>query len=67
MNAELSRGGFPGWLVNQKAHARTDDPAYLAAVDEWMTRIDAIVARHQIDGKGIAVRSSSIRSRTSCR
>lgn len=49
VNAELSRGGFPGWLVNQRARARTDDPAYLAAVDEWMTRIDAIVAKHQIN------------------
>ena len=26
VNAELSRGGFPGWLVNQRAKARTDDP-----------------------------------------
>jgi len=49
VNAELSRGGFPGWLVNQRARARTDDPAYLAAVDEWLTRIDAIVAKHQIN------------------
>jgi beta-galactosidase GanA len=52
VNAELARGGFPGWLVNQKGVARSDDPAYLAAVDEWMTRIDAIVARHQINGDG---------------
>ncbi|WP_088184874.1 glycoside hydrolase family 35 protein [Sphingobium sp. Z007] len=49
VNAELSRGGFPGWLVNQRARARTDDPAYLAAVDEWLTRIDAIIAKHQIN------------------
>lgn len=49
VNAELSRGGFPGWLVNQRGRARTDDPAYLAAVDEWMTRIDAIIAKHQIN------------------
>ncbi|SER73186.1 glycoside hydrolase family 35 protein [Sphingobium sp. YR768] len=49
VNAELSRGGFPGWLVNQRARARTDDPAYLAAVDEWLTHIHAIVAKHQIN------------------
>ena len=60
VNAELSRGGFPGWLVNQKARARTDDPAYLAAVDEWMTRIDAIVARHQINGDGKGHRGTVI-------
>ena len=52
VNAELSRGGFPGWLVNQRARARTDDPAYLAAVDEWLTHINAIIARHQINGDG---------------
>jgi len=54
VNAELSRGGFPGWLVNQRGRARTDDPAYMAAADEWLTKIDAIIARHQInaDAKG---------------
>jgi len=50
VNAELSRGGFPGWLNNQKARARTDDPDYLKAADEWLAAIDAIVARHQING-----------------
>ena len=48
VNAELSRGGFPGWLVNQSGRARTDDPAYLAASDEWLTKINAIIARHQL-------------------
>ncbi|MCU6453996.1 beta-galactosidase [Sphingomonas sp. A2-49] len=52
VNAELSRGGFPGWLVNQRGRARTDDPAYMAAADEWLSRIDAIIARHQINGDG---------------
>jgi beta-galactosidase GanA len=47
VNAELSGGGFPGWMFRNRAEARTDDPAYLAAADEWMTQIDAIVARHQ--------------------
>ena len=52
VNAELSRGGFPGWLVNQRARARTDDPDYLAAVDEWLSQINPIIARHQINGDG---------------
>lgn len=51
-NAELTRGGFPGWLVNQRAPSRTDSPDYLAAADEWMTQINAIIARHQINGDG---------------
>ena len=50
VNAELSRGGFPGWLVNQRATARTDDPEYLAAADAWLTAIDPIIARHQLGG-----------------
>lgn len=52
VNAELTRGGFPGWLVNQRARARTDAPEYLEAADEWLTEINRIVARHQINGDG---------------
>ena len=53
VNAELTRGGYPGWLVRQKAHARTDDPDYLAAADDWLAHINAIIARHQYsDGRG---------------
>ncbi|RDE07217.1 glycoside hydrolase family 35 protein [Sphingomonas aracearum] len=55
VNAELSRGGFPGWLVNQRARARTDDPAYLAAVDEWLDQINPIIARHQINNGGSVI------------
>ncbi|WP_420143692.1 glycoside hydrolase family 35 protein [Sphingobium sp.] len=49
VNAELSRGGFPGWLVNQRARARTDDPDYLKAADEWLSHINPIIAKHQIN------------------
>lgn len=53
VNAELTGGGYPGWMFRNKAEARTDDPVYLAAADEWMTQINAIIARHQItDGGG---------------
>lgn len=56
VNAELSRGGFPGWLVNQSARARTDHPDYLAASDEWLSKINPIIARHQINnGKGTVI------------
>jgi beta-galactosidase GanA len=56
VNAELTRGGYPGWLVNQRARARTDDPEYLEAVDEWLTRVHSIIARHQInDRKGTVI------------
>lgn len=47
INAETSAGGFPGWLTTQAGKARSDAPDYLAAADEWLTHIDAILARHQ--------------------
>jgi len=52
VNAELTRGGFPGWLVNQRAKARTDAPEYMEAADEWLTQVHKIIARHQINGDG---------------
>jgi len=53
INAEVDSGGFPGWLTTQKGRARSTDADYLAASDEWLTRIDAILARHQLtDGGG---------------
>jgi beta-galactosidase GanA len=47
INGETNAGGFPGWLTTQAGKARSDASDYLAAVDEWLTRIDAILARHQ--------------------
>jgi beta-galactosidase GanA len=53
INGEVNAGGFPGWLTATTAVARTNDPVYLAAADQWMTAIDAILARHQVtDGSG---------------
>ena len=52
VNAELTSGGFPSWLANQKAKARTDAPEYLEAVDEWYAHINPILARHQITNGG---------------
>ena len=56
VNAELTRGGFPGWLVNQQARARTDAPEYVTAADEWLTQINAVIARHQLTtGQGTVI------------
>ncbi|MET0981561.1 MAG: beta-galactosidase [Telluria sp.] len=52
INSELSGGGYPGWMFRSRAEARTDDPVYLAAVDEWMTQVNAIIARHQVTTGG---------------
>ncbi|MEU6254203.1 beta-galactosidase [Streptomyces sp. NPDC047043] len=46
INAEIDGGGFPGWLTATKGSARTADPTYLSYVDEWLTQVNAIVARH---------------------
>ncbi len=56
INGELDAGGFPGWLLTQAGRARTDAPDYLAAVDEWLTHIDAVIARHQYsNGTGAVI------------
>jgi hypothetical protein len=53
INGELNAGGFPGWLTRTAAVARTDDPVYLGYADEWLSAIDAVLARHQLtDGGG---------------
>ncbi|USI72219.1 beta-galactosidase [Sphingomonas morindae] len=50
INAEVDSGGFPLWFTTRPLANRSPDPAYLAAADEWLTQIDRIIARHQIDG-----------------
>jgi len=52
VNGELTAGGFPGWLLRQRVEARTDAAEYQAATDEWMTQINAILARHQLTNGG---------------
>ncbi|WP_432584697.1 beta-galactosidase [Streptomyces sp. HD1123-B1] len=53
INAETDGGGFPGYLTTQKGKARTTAPDYLKSVDEWLSKIDPIIARHQLsEGKG---------------
>lgn len=46
INAEVDAGGFPGWLTATKGTARTSDPTYLSYVDEWLSAVNRIAARH---------------------
>ncbi|MFF9182559.1 glycoside hydrolase family 35 protein [Streptomyces misionensis] len=46
INAEVDGGGFPGWLTATKGRARSDDPEYLAHVDEWLTQVNRIARKH---------------------
>ncbi|MFI8945455.1 beta-galactosidase [Streptomyces sp. NPDC053750] len=47
IGADVDAGGLPGWLTAAEGRARTTDPAYLRHADEWLTRVNAIAARHQ--------------------
>ncbi|WP_433730639.1 beta-galactosidase [Actinoplanes sp. CA-051413] len=56
INAEVDAGGYPGWLTTQAGKARTDAPDHLAAADEWLTAVDAVIKRHQLtDGTGTVI------------
>src|SRR4051794_2251553 len=48
INAEVDGGGFPGWLTTKPGTARTNNATYLSYVDQYMTAIDQIIARHQV-------------------
>jgi beta-galactosidase GanA len=56
INAEVDGGGFPAWLGTMPGRDRSNDPTYLAAADEWMSRINKILARHQLtNGTGTVI------------
>jgi beta-galactosidase GanA len=48
INAEVDAGGYPGWLTTKAGTARSNNATYLSYVDEYLTHIDAILARHQV-------------------
>ncbi|KAJ6787324.1 hypothetical protein PWT90_09298 [Aphanocladium album] len=52
INAEVSGGGYPGWLQRIKGTLRTDAPDYLSATDNYMANIGAIIAKAQITNGG---------------
>ena len=56
INAEVDGGGFPGWLSTTAGTTRTSSPEYLKYSDQWQTRIDRILARHQLtNGTGSVI------------
>src|SRR4051812_1818260 len=48
INAEVDAGGFPGWLTRMPGTARTNNATYMSYVDQYLTAIDAVIARHQV-------------------
>lgn len=56
VNAETEGGGLPAWLATEAGKPRSTAPDYTAAYREWVTHIDAILARHQLtDGRGTVI------------
>ncbi|MEU6092836.1 beta-galactosidase [Streptomyces sp. NPDC047085] len=56
INAEVDSGGLPGWMTTKAGQNRSDDPNFLKYADEWLTRIDRIIARHQLtNGTGSVI------------
>ncbi|HEY0531882.1 MAG TPA: beta-galactosidase [Actinoplanes sp.] len=56
INAEVDGGGLPGWLTTKDEQNRSDDPKFLSYADEWLGRIDKILARHQLtNGTGTVI------------
>ncbi|KAH8662000.1 glycoside hydrolase superfamily [Xylariales sp. PMI_506] len=52
INAEVSFGGFPGWMQRVKGRLRTSDADYLAATNNYAAHINAIIAKAQITNGG---------------
>ncbi|KAJ5147104.1 hypothetical protein N7526_000456 [Penicillium atrosanguineum] len=52
INAEVSGGGFPGWLQRINATLRTSDPEYLKATDNYMSHVSSTIAKAQITNGG---------------
>lgn len=46
INAEVSGGGFPGWLARDVAIERT--PSFLPLTENYVKKIGAIIAKAQI-------------------
>ncbi|MBZ6091220.1 beta-galactosidase [Streptomyces olivaceus] len=47
IGADVDAGGLPGWLTATGGRGGATDREYLRHADEWLRRVDAIVARHQ--------------------
>ncbi|KAK4938249.1 hypothetical protein LTR66_015108, partial [Elasticomyces elasticus] len=52
INAEVSGGGYPGWLQRVPGLLRTTDPTYLNATDNYARSINEIIAKAQITNGG---------------
>ncbi|KAK5021119.1 hypothetical protein LTR60_000118, partial [Cryomyces antarcticus] len=52
INAEVSGGGYPGWLQRIPGRLRTTDASYLNSTDNYVENIGRIIAKAQITNGG---------------
>lgn len=52
INAEVSGGGYPGWLTRVNGTFRTNDTGYLDATDLYMQQVGSIIEKAQITNGG---------------
>ncbi|KAL1960822.1 hypothetical protein VTO42DRAFT_5805 [Malbranchea cinnamomea] len=52
VNAEISGGGFPGWLSRIKGRLRTAAPDYLEATENYVANVASTIAKAQITNGG---------------
>jgi beta-galactosidase GanA len=52
VNAEVSGGGFPGWLSRTSDILRTNETGYLEATQNYVENIGKIIAKAQITNGG---------------
>ncbi|GAW27353.1 putative glycoside hydrolase family 35 protein [Rosellinia necatrix] len=55
INAEVSGGGYPGWLQRNPGTLRTNETAYMEATENYVANIGKIVAAAQITNGGPVV------------
>ncbi|KAJ5177637.1 uncharacterized protein N7500_000336 [Penicillium coprophilum] len=48
INAETTAGGIPGWVLREQAIIRSNDPEYLNATANYVSKIGRIIERAQI-------------------
>ncbi|KAG9254840.1 beta-galactosidase [Emericellopsis atlantica] len=52
INAEVSGGGFPGWLSRVPGALRTNTDEFIGATDNYIKEISKIIAKNQITNDG---------------
>ncbi|KAE8367778.1 glycoside hydrolase superfamily [Aspergillus caelatus] len=52
INAEVSGGGFPGWVQRIEGSVRTTDPSFLNAIENYISTIGGLISKAQITNGG---------------